>query len=114
MNAKMDSGSLSYHIRTCFITKTSLILYSRDCSHWFRIISICVVNQLIGFFIVQVFTEGYFGKDWLWIESDNWQIVFCLYVALIITSTKLKQINDKLQLLRQLLKYVNVTITIAG
>ena len=45
MNAKMDSGSLSYQIRTCFITKTSLILHSRDCSHWFRIISCTSVQK---------------------------------------------------------------------
>ena len=86
MNAKMDSGSLSYEIRTCFITKTSLILHSRDCSHYselsvtqvfknyfhWKLLShyhiktsqlICIVNQLAGFFMVQVFTEECFGKD---------------------------------------------------
>ena len=47
MNAKMDSGPLSYQIKTdvsntaakfiiskpCFLTKTSTTLCSRDCSH---------------------------------------------------------------------------------
>ena len=86
MNAKMNSGSLSYQIRTCFIIKTSLILHSRDCSHYlelsvtqvfknsfhWKLLSyyhiktsqlICIVNQLVGFFMVQVFTEECFGKD---------------------------------------------------
>ena len=33
---------------------------------------ICIVNHLAGFFMVQVYTEVYFGNDWLWIKSDNW------------------------------------------
>ena len=128
MNAKMDSRPLSYQIindasyatakftilkvyytvlrRMLTLTqnyqlhKCSKNIFTQNPYHIKTSPLICTVNQLAGFFMVQIFNEGYFEKDW-YFKSDNWQTIFCLYVVLIIMSlsiycNKLKQIIYKI------------------
>ena len=84
--------------------KCSKTLFTQNSYH------ICIANPLAGFFKVQVFTEGYFGKDWLMIKSDNWQIV-CFFSCCLNNHEPLslmtRKLMTRLQLLRQLLKYDN-------
>ena len=84
MNAKMDSGPLLHQIRRCFLIKTSLtllfrrlftliqnyqlsvnskIIFTQNSYHIKTSQLICIANQLAGFYVVQVFIEGHFGKD---------------------------------------------------
>ena len=81
MNVKMDSGPLSYQIRTCFITKTSTILFSETAhtntelsvtqvfKNYFDLKLLSYKNQStdlhcksIGWFLYGT-TEKHFGKD---------------------------------------------------
>ena len=118
MNAKMDSRPLSYQIRNDVsyasakftilkvyytvlrrmltliqnyeLHKCSKNIFTQNPYHIKTSPLICIVNQLAGFFTVQIFIEGYFEKDW-YFKSDNWKTIFYLYVVLIIMSLCLLQ-----------------------
>ena len=48
----------NYQLQNC-----SKILFTQNSYHIKTSQLICIVNQLAGFFMVQIFTEGYFGND---------------------------------------------------